>query len=88
MAKVTKYLNPTTIAGGAKGIVKEISVGAAMAIVEAGTEAADKIHEMKIKRRDDAIKYLEELEILKQKGTITQEEFEEKRKKALKKIKV
>ena len=86
MAKITKHLNPTTIVGSTKKIVKDISVGAAVAVVEVGIEIVDKVQEAKEKRRKENIEYVKQLEELKNQEIITQEEFEQKRGKAVKKI--
>ncbi len=67
-------------------IVKSVSVAAVVGIAEAGKVVVDTVHEVNEKRREDAIKALKQLEELKQQGTITQEEFEKKRQKVIKKI--
>ncbi|WP_458398136.1 SHOCT domain-containing protein [Anaerotignum sp.] len=79
-------INPMAIVGGTKKLVKDMSIGAAVAVVEGGIEIADKFHEVKGKRRKENIELMKELEELKEKGIITQEEFEKKREKVVKKI--
>ena len=67
-------------------IVKNVSVAAVVGVAEAGKIVVDTVHSVNEKRREDAIKALKQLEELKQEGTITQEEFEKKREKVVKKI--
>ena len=67
-------------------IVKDASIAAVVAVAEGGKIVVDVVHDMKVKRREDAIVHLDKLEELMKKGTITPEEFEKKRVKLVKKI--